>query len=172
MIELEGLSAPAALTVGGNRPQWSVSLRDALDDQRNFRPFANPKRERPAKSGPPLQLPDCFSLQPRGPIPEFLLCRGLFSLFCAAHVHRKVASNGLHQYWDECLNSEQVMTMAGITPAAADVSLPCGIGRTSQKQATADAGPLIAKVPRFGIPVAARCRRMRGSRGIGPLGAS
>jgi len=149
MIELEGLSAPAALTVGGNRPQWSVSLRDALDDQRNFRPFANPKRERPAKSGPPLQLPDCFSLQPRGPIPEFLLCMGLFSLFCAAHVHRKVASNGLHQYWDECLNLEQVITVTEVIPAAAGFSSPSGIGRTSQKQGTADARSPIAKMPRL-----------------------
>jgi len=206
MIELERPEcAPAVLTVGGNRPQWSVSdwtmmsawvipelggptasqgmsagpRKPTCPEQGSGMPCMTnqtlalqiSRSARPAKSGPPSR-PRIASASSRRTSPGISTVHGVVFDFLRRTRARKVASDGLHQYWDECLNSEQVMTMAGITPAAADVSLPCGIGRTSQKHVTADVGPLIAKVPRFGIPVAARCRRMRGSRGIGPLGAS
>jgi hypothetical protein len=74
---------------------------------------------------------------------------GLISLFCAAPVLWKVASNGLHQYWDECLNLEQSVTVTGVAGAAACLPLPGG--RTSQKhakeQAKADAGSAITPAP-------------------------
>jgi hypothetical protein len=39
---------------------------------------------------------------------------GLFSLFCAAQVLWKDAIDCLHQYWDECLNLEQLMTVTEV----------------------------------------------------------
>jgi hypothetical protein len=46
--------------------------------------------------------------------PAILLCMGLISLFCAAQVLWKDAIDGLHQYWDECLNLEQLMTVTEV----------------------------------------------------------
>ena len=62
-----------------------------------------------------------------------------------------VGSNGLHQYWDECLNLGQSLTVTEAASVAACLPLAIGIERTSQKhakeQAKADAGSAIAQVP-------------------------
>jgi hypothetical protein len=39
---------------------------------------------------------------------------GLISLFCAAQVLGKDVRDGLHQYWDECLNLEQFVAVTGV----------------------------------------------------------
>jgi hypothetical protein len=41
----------------------------------------------------------------------------------------------LHQYWDECLNLEQSVTVTQAASVAACLPLPSGIDRTSQKHA-------------------------------------
>ena len=63
----------------------------------------------------------------------------------------KVASDGLHQYWVECLNLVQSVAVTEVARVAASLPLPRRTDRTSQKhageQAKADAGSAIAQGP-------------------------
>jgi len=114
-------------------PKAEVSkarLRVALDDQQNFNPSEWPKRAA-REIGPNAGFLDRLA---SGGLDRFLLCMGLISLFCAAPVLRKAASDGLHQYWDECLNLEQSITVTEVAAVSARLPLPTGIDRTSQKR--------------------------------------